>query len=140
MWITSAGFFLSIIIHIATWLGYDMALITLFRVLHYGILSGLPLFVISGRVARVYGKKGFIEAVKRHCPRWMLITIGLIIIYSIVVAFIIIVRQGYTMIVMTDGMMLSYAGMTACYYSYIHLKSSGNGNFPRDDNQSCPSE
>jgi len=138
MWITAAGFLLSVILHIATLLGFDMALIKLMRVLHYGILSGLPLFLISGRVARVYGKKGFIEAVKRHCPRWMLITIVLLIIYSIVVAFIIIFRQGYTMIVFTAAMMVSYAGMTACYYSYIHLKSSDNGHSTKGDNESWP--
>jgi MFS family permease len=124
MWITAAGFFLSIIVHISTLLGFDMALITLTRVLHYGILSCLPLFVISGRVSRVYGKKGFVEAVKRHCPKWMLITIGFLIIYSIVTAFIQIVRQVYPMILLTAFMMAGYAGASACYYSYNRLKRS----------------
>jgi hypothetical protein len=124
MFITAAGFLLSIIVHIETLFGFDMELLTLTRVLHYGILSCLPLFVISGRVSRVYGKKGFIEAVKRHCPKWMLITIGFLIIYSIVLAFIQIVWQVYPMILSTAAMMAGYAGATACYYSYNRLKRS----------------
>lgn len=137
MWISAAGFLLSLILHIAMWLDVEIQWYTVTQVLILGMaLLSLPLNRIARRLRRVYGKKGFVAALKRVFPGWIAALMGWLVMYAMVVAFIQIVRKGDPAIVWSAILMAGYAVVTACHYSYNRLKSSDDGLFPNGDDTS----
>jgi hypothetical protein len=141
MWISAVGFLLSLILHIAWWLDVEMQLFIVTQILLLGMfLLFLPLNVIAKRLRRVYGKKGFREALKSVFPGWIASLTGFIIIYAIGIVLFKIVRKGDPAIVWSAILMAGYALSTSCYYSYNRLISSDNLNLSNGDDISRPPE
>lgn len=141
MWISAVGFFLSLILHIAWWLGVEIKWYTVTQVLILVMaLLYLPLGRIARRLRRIYGKKGFREALKSVFPGWIASMMGLIIMYAIGVVLFRIVRKGDPAIIWSAILMAGYVVATSCYYSYNHLISSDNGNLSNGDDISRPPE
>lgn len=135
MFISAAGFLLSLILHIATLSHVEMPLDKVMPVLAYGMFALLlPALVIARRLRRSLGNKAFGEALKNACPGWMQITMGLIMIYAIVNLLIQSARRGNAGFARSGLLMAAYYMAIGMYYSYNRLKSSGEGHSPKGDN------
>ena len=135
MFISAAGFVLSLVLHIAAWLGVEMQWykvpLSLLLVMN---LIYIPACVIASRLRREHGEKAFQAAVKNVFPGWIAALMGFLIMYAIVVIFIQIVRKADPTIALTALLTAVYATATGTYYSYNRLKSSENEHFPKGDN------
>lgn len=141
MWISAVGFLLSVILHIAWRLDVEIKWYTVTQVLPLGMaLLYLPLGGIARRLRRIYGKKGFREALKNVFPGCIAALMGWLIMYAIVVAVIQVARKGKPAIAISAILMSGYAVATVCYYSYPRLKNSDNGNLSNGDDISRPPE